>query len=62
VWLRDGARGGNLVVACEAEGGDDDVGDTVGGVEDVDRVGETGEIMDGGVAQCPYAVSMPNGF
>ena len=48
-----------MVVACEAEGGDDDVGDAVGGVEDVNCVGETGEIVDGSIAQCSCAVSMP---
>lgn len=57
--LRDGARGGYLVVARKAEGGDNHVRDAIGGVKDVDCVGETGEIMDGGIAQRPCAISMP---
>lgn len=46
VWLGWGAGGGELVVACEAQRGDDDVGDAVDRVEDVDCAGEGGEVVD----------------
>lgn len=47
-------RGRDLVIPRQAERSYDDVRDAVGGVEDVDCVGEGGEVVDGCVAQSPF--------
>lgn len=45
------SRGYGLVVAGQAEGGYDYVGDLVGLVEDLDGGGEGLEVGDGGIGQ-----------